>query len=117
MDGVTHKAGSVAGLRRVKNGIQVARAVMTYTKHTLLVGDLASQFAAEMGFAQERMYSPESVAKWAHWYESNCQPNFRQNVSPDPTTSCGPYKPISKDSAHVRPFQALILDTVETGDE
>ena len=36
---VTHDVGSVAGLRRIKNAISVARAVMKYTKHTLLVGD------------------------------------------------------------------------------
>ena len=32
--------GAVGNLREVKNAIGVARAVMTYTDHTLLVGDL-----------------------------------------------------------------------------
>ena len=36
---VTHDVGSVAALRRVKDAIAVAHAVMKYTTHTLLVGD------------------------------------------------------------------------------
>ena len=27
---------------------------------------------------------------------ANCQPNFRKAVHPDPTKSCGPYKPLSR---------------------
>ena len=27
---------------------------------------------------------------------ANCQPNFRKAVKPDPSKSCGPYKPLSK---------------------
>lgn len=33
------EAGSVADLRRIKNAIGVARAVMEHTEHTLLVGE------------------------------------------------------------------------------
>lgn len=101
MDGPTHRAGSVAGLRRVKNAIQVARAVMNYTKHTLLVGNLATQFAVEMGFVQEDLHSVEAMTKWVDWVSRNCQPNFRQNVSPDPSTSCGPYRPLPAAMADV----------------
>lgn len=93
MDGVTHRAGSVAGLRRIKDAISVARSVMDYTKHTLLVGDLATSFAVEMGFRQEQLYSEESMVRWMQWRQNNCQPNFRTNVEPDPEESCGPYKP------------------------
>ncbi len=35
----THDVGAVAALRRVKNAVGVAHAVMKYTKHTMLVGD------------------------------------------------------------------------------
>lgn len=94
MDGPTHQAGAVAGLRRIKNAISVARAVMNYTKHTILVGDLATQFAIDMGFQQEDLHSVESMSKWIDWFKNNCQPNFRKNVMPDSSSSCGPYKPI-----------------------
>lgn len=92
MDGASHRAGSVAGLRRVKNAIGVARAVMNFTRHTLLVGDLATQFALEMGFGDEDLHSVESMKRWIEWAENSCQPNFRDNVEPDPRASCGPYK-------------------------
>ena len=38
--------GSVAALRMVKPAIAVARAVMDYTQHTLLVGDQGRSFFA-----------------------------------------------------------------------
>ena len=34
-----------------------------------------------------------------NWRASNCQNNFRINVSPDPKTSCGPYKPLPLNSS------------------
>lgn len=35
----TMEVGAVGNLRRVKNAVGVARAVMEYTEHTLLVGE------------------------------------------------------------------------------
>ena len=94
MDAETHDAGAVASLKRVKNAIGVALAVMKYTKHTMLVGEAATQFAIDMGFKQEDLHAPESMQAWLNWFNNSCQPNFRINVSPDPAKHCGPYKPI-----------------------
>lgn len=47
MDGKTLAAGSVAGLRRVKNPITLARAVMEKSEHVMMIGDGAEKFAAE----------------------------------------------------------------------
>ncbi|XP_014679456.1 PREDICTED: N(4)-(Beta-N-acetylglucosaminyl)-L-asparaginase-like [Priapulus caudatus] len=102
IDGATHAVGAVAGLRRVKDAIAVARAVMDHTKHTLLIGDLASEFAVEMGFREESLSTPASMKKWKDWISNNCQPNFRRNVSPDPDSHCGPYKPIKQSSQMVK---------------
>ena len=49
MDGSTHKAGAVAGVKTVKNPISVARKVMEETWHVLLAGDGADTFAEEQG--------------------------------------------------------------------
>lgn len=49
MDGATLKAGSIAGVRRVKNPIEAARLVMTKSEHVLLVGFGAEVFAAQNG--------------------------------------------------------------------
>ncbi|MCH5376169.1 MAG: isoaspartyl peptidase/L-asparaginase [Planctomycetes bacterium] len=47
MDGKTHACGAVAGVTRVKNPITLARRVMTETKHVLLAGPGADQFAEQ----------------------------------------------------------------------
>ncbi len=45
MDGKSLACGAVAGVTRVKNPISLARRVMTETKHVLLVGQGADEFA------------------------------------------------------------------------
>jgi len=49
MDGATLRCGAVAGVRTVKNPVSLARMVMTQTRHVLLMGDGAEQFADAMG--------------------------------------------------------------------
>jgi isoaspartyl peptidase/L-asparaginase-like protein (Ntn-hydrolase superfamily) len=49
MDGATGKAGAVAGVRRVKNPVLAARAVMEKTPHVLLAGAEADRFARAAG--------------------------------------------------------------------
>jgi beta-aspartyl-peptidase (threonine type) len=50
MDGRQQRAGAVACVRNVKNPIDLARRVMESTRHVLLVGTGAEEFAAEEGF-------------------------------------------------------------------
>jgi len=49
MDGATEKAGAVAGLRHVKNPIELARLVMEHSPHVMLAGEGAEEFALEQG--------------------------------------------------------------------
>lgn len=49
MDGASRRAGAVAALRRIKNPVSAARAVMEKTRHVLLAGSGADQFAASIG--------------------------------------------------------------------
>ncbi|XP_033489668.1 N(4)-(beta-N-acetylglucosaminyl)-L-asparaginase isoform X2 [Epinephelus lanceolatus] len=93
MNGDTMEVGAVADLRRIKNAIGVARAVMEHTEHTLLVGESASVFAENMGFIAEDLTTNTSVNIFSQWLKGNCQPNYRKNVMPDPSKYCGPYKP------------------------
>jgi L-asparaginase / beta-aspartyl-peptidase len=53
MDGATGAAGAVGGVTRVRNPIRAARAVMTRTRHVLLVGPGADHFAEEAGLDLE----------------------------------------------------------------
>ena len=49
MDGKTLGAGSVAGVRTIKNPITLARAVMEKSEHVMMAGRGAEQFAAQAG--------------------------------------------------------------------
>lgn len=49
MEGATLKAGAVAAARRVRNPVLAARAVMEQTRHVLLVGAGADDFARKAG--------------------------------------------------------------------
>nr|XP_057916439.1 N(4)-(beta-N-acetylglucosaminyl)-L-asparaginase [Doryrhamphus excisus] len=93
MNGDTMEVGAVANLKRIKNAIGVARAVMEHTEHTLLVGESATVFAENMGFIAEDLTTVKSVDIFTQWLKGNCQPNYRKNVFPDPSKSCRPYKP------------------------
>lgn len=97
MDGPTHNMGAVGALRGIKNAIGVARKVMENTKHSFLVGSQASAFAKSMGFVEETLSTNYSTQLWKDWKSNKCQPNFWQNVSPDPSKSCGPYHLVSRD--------------------
>ncbi|CAM4614972.1 hypothetical protein PO909_006958 [Leuciscus waleckii] len=96
MNGDTMEVGAVGDLRRVKNAVGVARAVMEYTEHTFIVGESATIFAQNMGFMSEELSTNQSIAIFSKWLQQNCQPNYRKNVFPDPSKSCGPFKPNAK---------------------
>ncbi len=49
MDGATQKAGAVAGVKHIRNPIELARMVMDRTSHVLLSGEGAEEFALEQG--------------------------------------------------------------------
>jgi len=95
MDGKTQDAGAVGCLRRIKNAISVARHVMEHTTHTFLVGDLATDFAFQMGFQEQSLQTPLSYTMWQQWKQNACQPNYWNNVTPNHMTSCGPYTPLN----------------------
>jgi beta-aspartyl-peptidase (threonine type) len=62
MDGSTLKAGAVCGLTRIKNPIELARAVMEQSSSVMLAGAGAEDFAATCGFSfvpQSYFYTPE----------------------------------------------------------
>lgn len=58
------RSGNVAALRRVKNPVAVARAVMEHTDHVLLAGEGALRFARALGFVDHDPVIPERRAGW-----------------------------------------------------
>lgn len=67
MDGMTHKAGSVAGLEGYPHPISVARRVMEKTRHVMLVGAGAAEFAHEQGFTTHPLLTNRQKTKWEAW--------------------------------------------------
>src|SRR5687767_10292291 len=54
MDGEGLRAGAVAAVKRIRNPVLAARAVMEKTRHVLLAGDGAERFARAQGLALEK---------------------------------------------------------------
>jgi len=67
MHGPTKRAGSVAALEGIATPSLVAKAVMDYTDHIMLVGEGARRFALEMGFKEQELLTPESRQMWLRW--------------------------------------------------
>ena len=68
MHGPKTRAGAVASLQGVRTPSLVAKAVMEYTDHHLLVGEGARQFAKAMGFKIEDDLNTENSRKlWREW--------------------------------------------------
>ncbi|MFA6109422.1 MAG: isoaspartyl peptidase/L-asparaginase [Candidatus Latescibacterota bacterium] len=67
MDGVTHRAGSVAALEGILHPISAARRVMEQTRNVMLVGEGARRFALAQGLATAEMPTPERRKAWEAW--------------------------------------------------
>jgi N4-(beta-N-acetylglucosaminyl)-L-asparaginase len=71
MHGPTRRAGSVGGVRDIKNVASVGRAVMEHTGHVMLVGEGATRFAVAMGFPKENLLTEHSRKIWLLWKETH----------------------------------------------
>jgi N4-(beta-N-acetylglucosaminyl)-L-asparaginase len=67
MHGPTRRAGAVAALEGIKTPSEVAKLVLKYTNHILLVGEGAKRFALSYGFKEEDLMTPESRQAWLEW--------------------------------------------------
>jgi N4-(beta-N-acetylglucosaminyl)-L-asparaginase len=71
MHGPTHRAGSVASVRRIKNVARLAKTVMERTNHVMLVGDGARRFAVAQGFEEMNLLTEHSRKVWLAWKASS----------------------------------------------
>ena len=63
-------AGSVAFLQNIKHPVSVARKVMEETKHVMLVGEGARQFAVSNGFKEIDLLTKKSKKEWEKWLKT-----------------------------------------------
>jgi len=71
MHGPTRTAGSVGGVRNIKNVSLLANAVRLHTGHVMLVGDGAERFAVAQGFERENLLTDKSRREWLLWKETH----------------------------------------------
>ncbi|CAH0389428.1 unnamed protein product [Bemisia tabaci] len=117
MDGSSMNVGAVGALRQVKSAVSVARFVLNYTSHSMLVGSQATDFALAMGFRAENLSTDYSLEIHRRWKENKCQPNYWQNVSPDPKNNCGPYHSIRYSLPRVKGSAASVNEIEMIDDE
>ena len=60
-------SGSVAFIQNIKHPVSVARKVMEETKHVMLVGEGARQFAVSKGFKEIDLLTSKSKKEWKKW--------------------------------------------------
>jgi N4-(beta-N-acetylglucosaminyl)-L-asparaginase len=74
MHGPTKRAGSVASIEDIATPSLVAKAVMDYTDHVMLVGPGARKFAVQMGFKTQNLLTEKSRQDWMRW-KARLNPN------------------------------------------
>jgi len=67
MHGPTRRAGAVGALEGIKTPSVVAKYVLLYTNHIMLVGEGAKRFALSYGFVEEDLLTPRSREAWLRW--------------------------------------------------
>jgi N4-(beta-N-acetylglucosaminyl)-L-asparaginase len=71
MHGPTRLAGSVGGVRNIKNVSLVAKTVMQQTGHVMLVGEGAERFAVAEGYPRENLLTEHSRKIWLLYKETH----------------------------------------------
>jgi N4-(beta-N-acetylglucosaminyl)-L-asparaginase len=67
MHGPSKRAGAVGALEGIKTPSVVAKYVLLYTNHIMLVGEGAKRFALSYGFEEEDLLTERSRQVWLRW--------------------------------------------------
>jgi N4-(beta-N-acetylglucosaminyl)-L-asparaginase len=109
MHGPSRSAGSVGGVRNIKNVCLVARKVYEHTGHVMLVAEGAERFAVDLGFPKENLLTDKARSIWMLWKENNSQmdwwgPSMTQPTWKDPYAD----KPAPKPSMDLHGLSSLV---------
>jgi N4-(beta-N-acetylglucosaminyl)-L-asparaginase len=96
MHGPTRRAGSVGGVRNIKNVSLVSKAVFEHTGHVMLVGEGAERFAVAVGFPRENLLTEHSRKIWLLWKEYHSNEDWWGPGLPDPRWQAPDTKPSDK---------------------
>ena len=102
MDGASRAAGAVAGVRRIRNPIQLARQVMEHSPHVMLVGEGAETFAQSrgIGFVDPAWFRTEK--RWQQLQKAKADADAARNaqaaVADDPLRYFGTVGAVALDA-------------------
>ena len=81
MWGPTMESGSVANLYDIDDAVDVARDVMIYTNHAILVGEAATRFAVQTGKTKVDFNATSNAfTTYKTWLDGNCPKSYWRNV-------------------------------------
>ncbi len=90
MHGPSRRAGAVAALEGIKTPSAVAKYVLLYTDHILLVGEGAKRFALSYGFHEENLLTEKAREIWLRWRANRGPNDDWLDVSEDETLVARP---------------------------
>ena len=73
MHGPSRRAGSVAGVRNIRNVCLLARKIYEHTSHVMMAGSGAETFAVDLGFPRENLLTDDARKIWMLWKETNSE--------------------------------------------
>ena len=94
MDGATLRAGAVAAVSTTRNPVTLARAVMEHSRHVLLTGAGADQFAREQGVEQVDPSYFRTEKRWQEYLEWK---KDEKHAALDPTHRFGTVGAVARD--------------------
>jgi isoaspartyl peptidase/L-asparaginase-like protein (Ntn-hydrolase superfamily) len=96
MDGKTLRCGAVAGVENVRHVAALARRVMEATKHVLLLGEGARDFAVSQGFPLDNLTTAKSVEQWE---KTRPKPGDPPQRMPDPAADHDTVTVLARDAS------------------
>ena len=94
MHGPSKRAGAVGCLEGIATPSLVAKAVMDYTDHIMLVGADAKRFALKMGFKEQDLLTEKSRAEWIKWKtRASASDGWLESQAPPRAGQPGPQLP------------------------
>jgi L-asparaginase / beta-aspartyl-peptidase len=102
MDGATHRAGAVAGLKHIKNPVLLARLVMEKSPHVMMVGEGAEAFAKDHGGIE---FVPES-----YFYTERSWQALQRALEEEKTSAAGKSSSVATTGKYFGTVGAVALD-------
>jgi N4-(beta-N-acetylglucosaminyl)-L-asparaginase len=85
MHGPSRRAGSVGGVRNIRNVCLLARKVYEHTSHVMMVAEGAEKFGLDLGFAKENLLTEDARKIWMLWKENHSTMDWWGVPMADPT--------------------------------